>query len=230
MKNPNAAVGIGVGYEISDRFTWRAGFTSGKISGDDKGGKWAVRNLNFITRITEGHTALEFNLRNPYEHKLTPYVFAGVAVYHYNPYTEDPNGKRISLRQLSTEGQGFIAGKTPYELIQYAIPFGGGIKLALSDSYSLGLEIGLRKTNNDYLDDVSTTYVDEAVLLANRGSKAVELAWRGDETKTPNPYPNGGAPRGNAKSKDWYYFSGIIASFRLGGNGGNNGGTGCPKF
>lgn len=228
MKNSNGALGLGIGYELTERFTLRAGITTGKISGDDKGGKWAVRNLNFTSGILEGHTALEFHLRNPYEHVLTPYIFAGVAMYHYDPFTFDPNGKKVFLRPLSTEGQGFVAGREPYQLTQYAIPFGGGFKLAFSDAYNIGVEVGIRKTNNDYLDDVSTTYVDEALLLAKRGAKAAELAWRGDETKTPNSYPNAGAPRGGSTANDWYYFSGIRASFRIGGGGDN--GLGCPRL
>jgi len=57
-------------------------------------------------------------------------------------------------------------------------------------------------------------YVDENVLLAKMGPKTVELAYRGNELKDGMPYPPGGTPRGS-KPKDWYYFAGFTASFRI---------------
>src|SRR6185437_13148643 len=135
----------------------------------------------------------------------------------------------------STEGEGFIAGRKMYSLTQIGIPFGAGVKLALSDNLNVGLEVGFRKLFTDYLDDVSTTYVDKNLLLANRGQKAVELSYRGDEIKGGSlVYPDSGAQRGNPGSKDWYYFTGLTLSFRLGngliGHGnGKNADWDCPK-
>ena len=165
---------------------------------------------------------------------LTPYIFAGLAVYHFNPYTTDTTGKKTYLRPLSTEGEGFIAGKNNYNLTQIAIPFGGGVKFSLSDNVNVGLEVGYRKLFTDYLDDVSSRYVDEAALLANRGPEAVELAFRGDELKNGATYPAGSTIRGNSSQKDWYYFTGLTASFRLfsgnglGSGGGKHSKYGCP--
>jgi len=163
-------------------------------------------------------------------------LFVGVAVYHFNPYTTDTAGRKTYLRPLSTEGEGFLPGKNNYNLTQIAIPFGAGVKLSLSDNVNVGVEVGYRKLFTDYLDDVSTTYVDEATLLANRGAEAVELAYRGNELKNGAPYPRAGVIRGGAAHRDWYYFTGITASFRLfSGNGlGSSTGTGkhskygCP--
>src|SRR5258708_5350638 len=93
----------------------------------------------------------------------------------------------------------------------------------------------MRKLFTDYLDDVSTNYVDQNLLLLNRGPKAVELAYRGDELKNGSSYPPAGSKRGGSSVNDWYYFTMFTASFRLGGNGGGSGsgkllksGTGCP--
>ncbi|MBD0331427.1 MAG: hypothetical protein ICV66_02120, partial [Chitinophagaceae bacterium] len=90
--------------------------------------------------------------------------------------------------------------------------------------------VGLRKLFTDYLDDVSTTYVDPNDLLAEKGQKAVDLSYRGDEvpgefTNTGIVYPDSGYPtkdaqRGNPKAKDYYYFSGIHVIFSFGGNSG----------
>ena len=106
--------------------------------------------------------------------------------------------------------QGFYQNRKVYNLIQLSIPFGGGIKFALNKNIRAGIEIGMRKLFTDYLDDVSTTYVDKNLLLNNRGVKAVELAFRGNGT-----YPPDGSQRGSSKHKDWYYFMGITTSFRI---------------
>lgn len=67
--------------------------------------------------------------------------------------------------------------------------------------------MGFRKTFTDYLDDVSTTYVDELVLAANRGQKAANIAYRGDEVPGgSSTYPAGGTQRGNPKTKEVVLF------------------------
>jgi len=230
------AGGIGLSYEITNRLSVRTAFKLGKISADDKLGRNKQRNLNFSSQLTEGDLDLQYLITPLGEHVLTPYFFAGVAVYHYDPYTFDSSGKKYYLKPFSTEGEGFIQGRKNYSLTQFAIPFGAGVKMPLSENVNVGFEIGYRKLFNDYLDDVSKTYVDPNLLLANRGAKAVELSYRGDELKNGSTvYPAGGQ-RGNPKYKDWYYFTGLTLSFRLGnsffGNGGGGGGKNewdCPK-
>ncbi len=231
------AGGAGISYELNEKLLLRAGITAGKVAADDKlNSKNSFRNLNFTSSVTEGHLAAEYYFRNLYEYSLSPYVFAGVAVYHFDPYTRDTSGKKFFLKPLSTEGQGFYPNREPYNLTQFAIPFGGGIKFALKDNIRVGIELGLRKLLTDHLDDVSTTYVDQNLLFINRGAKAVELASRGGELKNGSTYPPDGVQRGRSNREDWYYFTGLTASFRLGGSdrvGGVNGkrfrsGTGCP--
>ncbi|HSN07552.1 MAG TPA: DUF6089 family protein [Hanamia sp.] len=230
------AGGIGLSYEITDHFSVRAAFKIGKISADDKLGRNKARNLNFSSQLTEGSLDVQYLITPLGSHVLTPYVFAGLAVYHYDPYTFDSAGRKYYLKPLSTEGEGFISGRKNYSLTQFAIPFGAGVKMPLSENINVGFEIGYRKLFTDYLDDVSTTYVDPNSLLVNRGAKAVELSYRGGELKTGSTvYPVGGR-RGNPGSKDQYYFTGLTLSFRLGnnllGNGGGGGGKNewdCPK-
>ena len=227
------ALGAGLQYGITEKFSARANITFGKISGDDKNNtKNSSRNLNFTSAITDVQLGLEYDLFSLYEKSITPYVFAGLSYFNFNPYTKDTAGRTIFLQPLSTEGQGFYHGRKKYSLNQWAIPFGGGVKFAVNDDIRLAFEIGMRKTNTDYIDDVSTTYVDQFLLLANRGQQAVDLAFRGGELKTGLTYPADGSQRGSAKSKDWYYFSGISCSIRLHTNGGNSHRsktkTGCP--
>ena len=47
------AGGIGVSYDLSDKFSVRSGVTLGKVSADDKYGTNKLRNLNFTSNLTE---------------------------------------------------------------------------------------------------------------------------------------------------------------------------------
>ena len=231
LSQSHLAGGLGFSYDLTENFSVRSGITLGKVSGDDKLGRNKFRNLNFASNLTEFNLGLEYYITRLEDHALTPYLFGGIAFYHFNPYTHDTTGKKYFLKPLSTEGEGFLPGNKNYNLTQFAVPFGGGVKLSLSDDINVGLELGLRKLFTDYLDDVSTTYVDQINLLTNRGPKAVELAYRGNELKNGAPYPPAGQIRGGAKNKDLYYFTGLTMSFRLGngsGLGSRHSKYGCP--
>jgi hypothetical protein len=235
FQQANAAVGVGALYELSNKFFLRGNVTFGKVQGDDKFGAYAFRNLSFSSPVTDAHLGLEYDLLNSYENSLTPFVFTGISVFRFNPSTIDSTGQKVFLQPLGTEGQGYFLGRTKYNLTSMALPFGAGVKLSLSENIKVRFELGLRKTFTDYLDDLSTTYADENELRLNNGQRAVDLAFRGDESKAGSlPYPDANSVRGNPKSKDWYYFTGLGISFRLspkfpGGKAGKSG-TGCPVF
>ena len=231
-------VGIGVRYDLSNHFAVRANLTYAALSADDKYNTQAdlrARNLSFHTHLTEANLLLDYNILNLNYHRVTPYVFGGLAVFHYNPYAYDSLGSKVYLKPLSTEGEGLAAypGRKAYQLTQFAIPFGAGIRWRFTDNITLSYEIGFRKTFTDYLDDVSTTYVDQTVLAAAKGAKAAEMAYRGDELKTGLTYPADGSIRGGSKFRDGYYFSGVTVSIgigkRHGFHGTDNGRTDCPK-
>lgn len=234
------AVGLGLSYDITNRLIARAAASYMKVAGSD-----AVdlsnkdifnRNLSFETSVLEAQLGLEYNFLDIQEKGFTPYAFAGIAAYHFNPYAFDNKGNKVFLRSLGTEGQGLpqYPEKTAYKNNQLAIPFGGGVKLALSDRLQVGVELGLRKLFTDYFDDVSGTYADSATLAAARGPLATRFAFRAAEVNSAAVYPAGGSQRGNAENKDWYFITGVKLSYSLGsltGNGRHRGGksrTGCP--
>ncbi len=234
-KVTNGAIGITANYELTDNIMLRAGVTYSIVGGADRFSSDSVlraRNLAFETKLLEFSLVGEYYLLNLYDQKYSPYVFAGLAVFSFDPYAFDINNNQVYLKPLSTEGQGVLGYSTkPYKLTQIAIPFGGGVKFAVTDNIRVGLEMGIRKTFTDYLDDVSTFYADEADLLAAKGQQAVDMAYRGDEVGA-GPYPSKGVQRGG-KNKDYYYFTGIHLTFKFGsGYGGGGGGkksrTGCP--
>ena len=210
------AAGVGLLYEINEKMLLRGDFTFGKISADDKySAKNKSRNLNFVSNIYEYSIGFEYSLLDLYLYKVSPYLFTGVSLFSFNPYAKQDNGNLILLAELSTEGEGFYNGRKEYKLRQVSIPFGGGFQWAINDNKRIGIVVGFRKTFTDYLDDVSTTYIDQSLLVTQRGQKAANIAYRGDELPNGAPYPADGTIRGNPKSKDWYYFTGLTFRVRI---------------
>jgi hypothetical protein len=208
------AASIGLSYQVSDKLVFRSLVTYSGVAGNDKYNTLTnqPRNLNFTSKIVEGHVAAEYYLRSLDQYWITPYFLLGVGVYHFNPATKDSAGVTWYLANLRTEGQGFN-NRRPYSLWQVCIPFGGGVKYAVNEKFCIGVEVGIRKLFTDYLDDVSTTYADKDLLLSKGGAKAVELAYRGSGS-----YPQAGSQRGSSTHNDWYYFVGINAAFLISEN------------
>jgi hypothetical protein len=228
--------GLGLGYEISPHFNLSTGLLYTQISGNDKYNVKTsdqLRNLNFTSNILEWNLRAEYVLFDLEDRPISPYIFGGIAVFHFNPYTHDSTGSKVFLHPLSTEGEGLAAypDRKEYSLVQPAIPFGMGVRLALSENIRVGLEVGIRKTFTGYLDDVSGDYANEATLLAAKGPEAVALAFR--ENELPNHgaavYPSDTHVRGDG-TKDWYYFTAVRVSIRLGGTDyTTRKHLGCPK-
>jgi len=218
-QKPKAAFGLNLSYQITNRINIRGGITFAKVSGADslntKQTNLQERNLSFESPITEFSLVGEFNTFDLETKKWSPYVFAGLAVYHYNPYTIDQSGNKVFLQPLGTEGQGLPGYDEPklYSLTQLALPFGGGVKYNVTDNFRLAFEIGLRKLFTDHLDDVSGNYVDESRLLTARGQTAIDLAYRGDEVGA-GPYPSPDVIRGSSKNKDGYYYIAVTYTLR----------------
>lgn len=238
-KQTKPAIGVSLNYELSDRFMIRSGLTLGKVAGSDQASGTQFlkqnRNLSFQSNITEFSLMGELTVFNLYNIGWSPYAFGGISVYRFNPFVRD-SGEKIFLQPLRTEGQGLLgSNQNPYKLTQFALPFGGGVKFNLNENIRLGVEVGLLRLFTDYLDDVSGFYTDEAALLAAKGPRAVGLSYRGDEVPgeaggyPDNAYAAKNAERGNPKTKDWYYFSGVHLTFRLGGGYGKTSASGGKR-
>ncbi|RYY53285.1 MAG: hypothetical protein EOO09_18575 [Chitinophagaceae bacterium] len=221
-KVTNAVIGGSLNYELTDNIMLRGQLSYAVVGGADRYSDKAdlrARNLSFESRIYEGSLVGEYYLLDLYSHRFTPYLFAGLAMYHHNPYTYSPNGQqKIYLRPLKTEGQG-LPGYAEREIesnLQWAIPVGGGIKYAVTDNLHIGLELGIRKLFTDYLDDVSGEYADPADLLNRVSPQAVAYSYRGDELPGGDPVsPGKGNFRGSPKYKDLYYFTGLHLTYRI---------------
>ncbi|WP_156039842.1 DUF6089 family protein [Aureispira sp. CCB-QB1] len=240
------AVGFFGRYNMGGHFSFRLEMSYLNLSGNDKfAGKgfsatthsdkdgWFrfYRNLHFQTHVFELTNSCQFI---PYNFKLTgsrytktkqntlsPYIVLGAGFLVFNPQAEY-NGDWVDLRPLSTEGQGLVEGRPTYSLVQFIIPVGFGVQWEHNHDWILSLEINHRFTFTDYIDDVSTDYVDPAVFEKNFNAEtaqlATSLARRSVEHDPNNIYgyitaPN--AQRGDPKDNDAYYTINIRLAFYL---------------
>jgi hypothetical protein len=232
--------GIVYKYFMNPHFGLRFGAAYSRLAGADSVSNIPankLRNLSFATNMFEMHAALEVNFL-PVEvlrFKVSPYAFAGIAGFYYNPYAETPTGSKVFLRPLSTEGQGLpmYPDRKPYSLTNISFPIGGGMKFFVGKAFFLTTELGFRYTNTDYLDDVSKSYVDLDSLSAYKGRLAKSMSYRGNTVpEWDRNNPTYGAPRGDTKANDWYWFGSlsITVYFRAFGNNKEYLMTRCPGF
>jgi len=236
-------------YQPNEWLGFRLALNRGTIEGDDavikgKGGLEEARkyrNSNFRSGITEGMLLVElyptvFLEGDPSDvfGRFRPYVCGGVGLFHFNPKGTDPKtGEWVDLRPLHTEGQGFaeFPGRKEYKLTQLNIPLGVGAKYFLSESVNLSLEILHRTTFTDYLDDVSTNYIDPSTFYAHMPLAQAELAKRMANKSGNNgasaPYTPG-MKRGTATNNDAYFSVNLKLGFRLGRGGNDYSSTRCP--
>ena len=194
------------------------------------------RNLDFRTNVWEAYGALELyplsylnRYDEEYDPTFKPYAFAGVGVFNFNPegsLTDGAGNTRwYKLHPLRTEGQGMAEypESKPYKLTQLNVPFGAGVKIKINSRFYTGTEILYRHTFTDYIDDVSTTYIDpnhfnnylslaDATIATQISDKMIPIytTWL-----TTNRYAPG-TQRGNPKRNDDYFSCVLKVGVKLG--------------
>ena len=149
---------------------------------DEEAGYRYVRNLQFRNNIKDLSIVGVFDLfPNPYSLSLrmrwTPYLFAGVSVFHHNPqglvpqqavlrpgdlanpFVPEQAGEWVGLKDLQTEGP-----ENTYSNFQISIPFGAGVRFRINERFDVEGEVSYRYLFTDYLDDVSGNYADKGLL------------------------------------------------------------------
>ena len=174
------------------------------------------RNLSFKSNILELSSQFEFNFftYNPVKdhQRFTPYLQTGFSVFFFNPKAEY-QGQWVELQPLGTEGQNDAdyTGRDKYKLVSYAFHIGGGIKYAFTRKWAIGIDVAVRKTLTDYLDDVSTTYVEPISLPGGDDGLSAALSDRSGEVGNPIGVP--GYARGTSLKKDDFLMAGITISY-----------------
>ncbi|HRH67577.1 MAG TPA: DUF6089 family protein [Bacteroidia bacterium] len=232
------AASVGLRYKLSNYFALKSHLTYGRISGDDKLTTEYFRNyrnLNFYSDIYEfnvnfegafqqeqiGHRYRLRKVRGIKGYELYTYAFVGVGVFYFDPKTTY-KGTSIRLQPLGTEGQGLIPSRNKYSLVQLCIPVGIGFKYTIDRTWGVGLELGIRKTFTDYIDDVSTTYFDfKNYSNAHPDAAALSDRSNGTDSRVTSP----GEQRGDPRDKDSYMFGIFSINYKL-KNGRNN----LPRF
>ncbi len=240
--------GAHISYHPAEWYALRLSVNYGSIAGDDgvitgKGGleeARRVRNLDFRSKIAEAYVAGEFYPTTFFEddpsqrtHKFRPYGVAGIGVFHFNPQGKDPaTGKWVNLKDLHTEGQGFpeLPNRKNYSLTQVNIPIGIGVKYFLNERVSLGFEVLSRKTFTDYIDDVSTTYIDNNLFYKNLPLNVAVVANRMYDKSVSAANRNAGEKRGTSSHNDSYYSAGFKLNIALGEIGSSFASMRCPKL
>jgi hypothetical protein len=238
---------------------FRLAVNQGKLDGydsviKDKGGMEhfrKVRNLQFQSSMLEAYFAAELYptvFLEKYDGlmgKFRPYGLVGVGIFHFNPkgkyYEDNGTSKWVDLQPLRLEGQGMAEypDRKEYSLTQIEIPMGVGFKYYIKENMYVGFELLHRQTFTDYVDDVSTTYIDNNLfanyLTPDQAKMANQLYYRENYI----PYSNltrqpQDAQRGDATQNDAFFSSVLRFGWRLNDWNSSNGRAlkqlRCPSF
>ncbi|HEX7903304.1 MAG TPA: hypothetical protein VF487_05455, partial [Chitinophagaceae bacterium] len=250
--------GLYANYYPAEWFGFRVAVNFGQLEANDSiiktDGKNELdrkeRNLHFKSSLFEAYGALEiyptvfFENYDGLFHKLRPYGVIGFGMFHFNPKAQyiEANGSRtwVELQPLRLEGQGMAEypDRKPYSLWSKEIPMGFGFKYFIKENTYIGLEILHRKTFTDYVDDVSTKYINPALfstyLDPQQATWARQLMYR-EKFYNPavnRPYIN--QQRGDPKENDAYFSGMLRLGWRIDGANSPNGRAKrqlrCPVF
>ncbi|MCB0793405.1 MAG: hypothetical protein KDB88_01600 [Flavobacteriales bacterium] len=227
------AVSLGYRYYFFEKQSVRFNLTYGVLAGNDNLTTEKFRrnrNLSFRSDVVEFaivyelHTFREelghiYDLRGVKGQKawrIGMYGFIGIGGFYFDPRAKY-NNAWVRLKPLTTEGQGLPGGPEQYSNFSFCIPMGLGLRKALNQRWSVGLELQYSLTFTDYIDDVSTIYYDEEVLRENHGEIGAYLA---NPSLNEGDYisdftTSAGQQRGDASDKDAYLFLKIQLHHKL---------------
>jgi Domain of unknown function (DUF6089) len=238
MKATRFGAGLGYRYQIGRDWYVKGNFYYVLVSGDDKLTKEparARRELNFKSHVLELSGQLEYMLirqktghlyrlrgvRGKRWFRFEVYLLAGVGGIWFNPQGKR-NGSWFGLRDLHTEGQGLEGGPNQYSGFSLVIPYGIGIRRNLGggarsrrfSTWSISLELTMRKTFTDYIDDVSTNYYGSKFIGEAYGEDAAFFA---DPSGLVVDHTTFGEPqqRGDPSDNDAYMMGIISLNYKI---------------
>lgn len=239
VKQINVAFGGYLKYHFNESWALKLQVLSTELEADDANSSIQAikqRNLRFFSPLLDASLRMEWHFLNSFDSRfrtVSPFFEAGGSFFTFEPQAEY-NGRTYDLQPLSTEGQGLTAypERSTYELYNYSALLGVGIRFYINDDFNISINFAAHQTFTDYLDDVSSTYVDYQALALEKGVLAADIAYQVDDflgLEQTSPLPN--TVRGNPNAYDYYLYTGISISYNLvNPERGRGGGIGCPTF
>lgn len=239
---------LGYRYQLGESWFARGNFNYVMVSGDDALTEEPARNarqLSFRSHILELSGQLEYMLvkqksghlyrlrgvRGKSWFRFEVYVFGGLGGIWFNPQSRNQAGDWVSLKNLNTEGQGLPGGPKDYSGFTVVVPYGIGLRRNLGGNtrqgmWTIGLELSMRKTFSDYIDDVSDVYYNDGGSIAIAEAYGEEAGYFHDPSGV---YATGGFGedqiRGDKSDKDAYMMGIISLNYKIGRRRRN-----LPKF
>ena len=229
-----------VRFNYNNRWTFRFDYSHATVKADDAVIKWRPeRGLSFTTNLNDFSFVAEFNFWEYYtgnpKRNVSPYIFGGISVFQYTPYSRilDDNlmiDTLINLRQykldtiyrdtvkgddgkyhLTTFSQlaEFLGGRT--KSIGFSIPFGVGVKFALSKNMAATVEWRMQKTFTDYLDGVGGVYLADNKKVTIRKKDEEKDFYLSDPTCSYSK----GQQRGNSAFNDWFGMARVSLTWKF---------------
>ncbi len=192
------------------------------------------RNLNFKNNLFEYTGTIEFGyvssrIKSKYSVKRTltqrmsnrtwsAFAYTGIGVFYHNPKGKVPdNGAWVKLRPLHTEGQGLAGGPKQYKRVSVNIPLGAYFKFTYHKVWTVALDVCIRKTFTDYIDDVGSNYYNPAALRSNFGDLSMVMSDpnKGNIAGFSSPAADGSPAVRGDNNKDTYFTVQVTAGYVL---------------
>lgn len=178
--------------------------------------KSSIRDLALIAELHPIFCFIDWPARDDIPPKWSPYISGGVSYFTFNPQTK-VGSRWVDLQPLSTEGQGFkeYPDRKVYRLKETSYIMGAGIKYELDPLINIRLDFVHRFANTDYIDDVSTRYVDPNVY-ANyfSGTRLTNALLLNDRQIVRKTGPGG--KRGSPRENDGFFTFNLKIGLVLG--------------
>ena len=203
-----------VRFNYNSRWTFRCDYAYATVKADDKIIKWRPeRELNFTSKIHDLSFVAEFNFWEYYTGNPKRNVFGGISVFYYTVFA-NVGDTLVDLSVYKTEPlptdpkwYDHAFGKT--SPIGISIPFGIGVKFAISRRMAGTVEWRMQKTFTDYLDDVGTVYLPR--------DQRPHIKVNGEEYDLSDPTTNfeEGQQRGNSAFNDWFGMARVSLTWKF---------------
>lgn len=202
---------LGLTYFFNKNFGARSEVQWFQLAGDDansneenrKERNLSFQSNNFELNVVGIFQAFQDGTRYYQRPSFNIYGFAGVGLLYFNPKAE-LDGKKYALQPIATEG-------VNYSRITIVIPYGAGIRFKVNPFWNVALEGGFRQTFTDYIDDVSTVYIDNSSFTNTTHASLADRNLSGTAREA-------GRVRGNSSKNDNYFLMNIKVEFYLPAN------------